>query len=185
MPTVSYSQAAVTGIGPGPDAADFVKSKNVLVQVRRDKNHNSADNTTTIQYVDDASAKPYQVRGERWSFAKSKTVSWVQPGMENALIKFSVDFSFGPCEMSTYGRQDMYHVVSKIRVSNIVVKDPVNVNIEIYSVIKEIRPNPHHKVEEMDIEVVVVFEGIKSGERVERRNTYLLTGLGDFKDIVV
>jgi len=182
MPIVSLPQSSATGVGVAPDPAELVKTKSVLAKIRRDSQTISQDLVTILQYLSDSTQKPYPPKGERWSVAKIKTASWNHSPVEKALVKYTLDFSYGPVEMETFGVPGIYHVVNKVRLANLIVHEPVGLNIEVFSVLREVRTNG--RVEEIEFDVVIIFEGFKSGERYEKVNRFFMNGNGELRDVV-
>jgi len=184
MPQVTFPQSVVTGIGAGPDEAVLKQSKNQIVKVFKGETTYNKELTTDFVYVNDITAQPYQPRAEKWSSTKQKVAQWAHAshlGAEKCLVKYTVDFLHGFCEMETFGRRDKYAVVKSLRISNVTVAEISSMNLEVYSVVKDMRDSG--TVQEIEAEVVVLFDGLKTMETYTKVNRFLIKGDGGFFDV--
>eukprot|EP01111_Echinosteliopsis_oligospora_P000194 TRINITY_DN10181_c0_g1_i1.p1 TRINITY_DN10181_c0_g1~~TRINITY_DN10181_c0_g1_i1.p1 ORF type:complete len:185 (+),score=56.90 TRINITY_DN10181_c0_g1_i1:58-612(+) len=184
MVVVTYNQAVVTGIGEGMDEDDFKNTKQVIFTISRGVSTPAKDTITTIHYLNQVTQEKYALRGERWAGSKQKQAQWAHNshlGVEKCVVKFTLDFFYGMAEIETYGRKDIYQVIEQIRITNF-VSESIHVDLQVYSVIKDIRDNGN--VEEIEIEVVSCFDGLKSREVYEKKNRFLLSASGQFQDLV-
>lgn len=174
----------VTGIGPAATAEELNRTKNFVVKVTKGQYTNNPELATVTNYLNDTTQQPYQTKADKWSNPKQKTAQWAHAshvGVEKCIVKYSIDFCFGLCEMETFGRRDTYSVIKSVRLSNVNVSELMNINVSVYSIICEMRDNG--SVQEMEVEVVVDFDGMKSFETYKKSNRFLMTGAGVFSDI--